>query len=111
MLGWLLLRWMTLRPDMTANSTLVTHRSFRSLSICLPMKAFWFDVSDLTTVMACGRLSSDRKLGQRLRDSWNVFSIKVFPLSIHESGNSGIIGFIKIVLEVEGVLQVEGGTY
>jgi hypothetical protein len=66
MLGWLLLRWRTPRLDMTATSTLVTHGSFRSLSICLPLNlpmwALRFDVPKLTTVMACGRLSSNRKL-------------------------------------------------
>jgi hypothetical protein len=64
---WLLLRWRTPRPDMTANSTLVTHGSFRSLPICLPLNlSMWAlrsDVPKLTTMMACGRLSSDRKLG------------------------------------------------
>jgi hypothetical protein len=65
--GWLLLRWRTPRPDMTANSTLVTHGSFRSLPICLslslPMWALRSDVLELTTVMASRRLSSDRRLG------------------------------------------------
>lgn len=73
--GRLLLRWRTPGMDMTANSTLVIHGSFRSLSICLPLSllmwAFRFDVLELTIVMACGRLSFDRKLGQRLRNNWN----------------------------------------
>jgi hypothetical protein len=38
-------------------------------------------------------------------------SITLFPLSTIESGDSGIIGFTKIVFEVEGILEVEGGTY
>jgi hypothetical protein len=57
---------------MTANSTLVTHGSFRSLPLFLPLNlpmwAVRSDVPWLATVMACGRLSSDRKLGRRLRD-------------------------------------------
>jgi hypothetical protein len=57
---------------MTANSTLVTHGSSRSLLICLPLSlpmwALRSDVPKLGTVMACERLFSDRKLGQRLRD-------------------------------------------
>jgi len=61
--------------------------------------------------MACGRLSSDRKLGQRLRDDWYFPSIIVFPLSTLEGGDSGISGFTKIVWEVEVVSEVEGGTY
>jgi hypothetical protein len=68
--GWL--RWRTPRPNMIANSTLVTHGSFRSLTIYLPLNLpMWVlrsDVSKLATMMACGRLSSDRKFGQRLRD-------------------------------------------
>jgi hypothetical protein len=60
--GWL--RWR--RPGFV-NSTLVTHWSFRSLPLflplSLPMWAFRSDVPWLDTVMACGRLSSDRKLG------------------------------------------------
>jgi len=63
--GWL--RWMTPRSDMTANSTLVTHGSFKSLLLFLPLNllmwAFRSDVPWLATVMACERLSSDRKLG------------------------------------------------
>jgi hypothetical protein len=82
--GRLLLRWRTPRLDMTANSTLVTHGSFRSLPVCLPLSlpmwALRFDVSELTTVMACGRLSSYRKLGQRLRDSWNFSFHNSFSL-------------------------------
>jgi len=38
-------------------------------------------------------------------------SITVFPLSTIEGGDSGIIGFTKIVFEVEGISEVEGGTY
>jgi hypothetical protein len=63
---------MTPRSDMTANSTFVTHGSFRSLPLFLPLNlpmwAFRSDVPWLAIVMACERLSSDRKLGQRLRD-------------------------------------------
>jgi hypothetical protein len=70
--GLLLLRRRIPRPDMTAKSTLVTHGSSGSLPIFLPLSlAMWAlrsDVPELTTVMACGRLSFDRKLGQRLRD-------------------------------------------
>jgi hypothetical protein len=70
--GWLW--WRTPRSDMTANSTLVSHGSFRCLQfflpLNLPMWAFRSDMPWLATVMACGRLSSDRKLGQRLRDDW-----------------------------------------
>jgi hypothetical protein len=69
------LRWRTLRYHMTANSTLVTHGSFRSLPLFLPLNlsmwAFRSDVPRVTTVMACERLSSDRKLGRRLRDDRN----------------------------------------
>jgi hypothetical protein len=65
------LRWRTLRSYMTANSTLVTHGSFRSLPLFLPLNLpMWTvrsDVPWLATVMACERLSSDRKLGRRLR--------------------------------------------
>jgi hypothetical protein len=65
--GRLLLRWRTPGPDIIANSTLVTHGSFKSLSKCLPLSlpmwALRSDVSKLTIVMACGRLSFDRKLG------------------------------------------------
>jgi hypothetical protein len=44
------------------------------------MWAFRSDVPWLATVMACERLSFDRKLGQRLRDDWyfpihNIFSL------------------------------------
>jgi hypothetical protein len=35
----------------------------------------------------------------------------VFPLSTHEGGDLGIVGFTNTVLEVEGVSEVEGGTY
>jgi hypothetical protein len=63
--GWL--RWRTLRSDMTTNSTLVTHRSFRSLPLFLPLNllmwAFRSDVPWLAKKMACKRLSSDRELG------------------------------------------------
>jgi len=63
----LLLRWRTPSPDMTANSTFVTHGIFRSLPICLPLNlSMWAlrsNVFELTTVMACGRLSSNRKHG------------------------------------------------
>jgi hypothetical protein len=56
---------------MTANSTLVTHGSFKSLPLFLPLKllmwAVRYDVPWLATVMACERLSPDRKLDQRLR--------------------------------------------
>jgi hypothetical protein len=38
-------------------------------------------------------------------------SISVFPLSTIEGGDSGITGFTKIVWEVEGISEVEGGTY
>jgi hypothetical protein len=73
--GWLLLRRRTPRSDMTANSTLVTYESSKSMQICLPLiLQMWtlkFDVPKLTTMMACGRHSSDRKLGQRLRHDWN----------------------------------------
>jgi hypothetical protein len=83
--GRLLLRWRNHRPNMTNNSTLVTHGSFRSLPVCLllslSMWALRSDVSKLTTVMACGSLSSDRKLGQRLRDSWNFSFHNSFSLS------------------------------
>jgi len=68
-------QWRTPWSNMTANSTLVTHGSFRSLpfllSLNLPMCAVGFDVPWLIIVMACERLSSDRKLGQRLRDDRN----------------------------------------
>jgi hypothetical protein len=68
--GWL--RWRTPRSDMTANSTLVTHGSFRSLPLFLPLNlpmwAFKSDMPWFATVMACRRLSSDRKLVQRLKD-------------------------------------------
>jgi hypothetical protein len=70
--GWL--RWRTPRSHMTANSTLETHRSLRSLPFFLPLNlTMWAvrsDVPWLATVMACERLSSDRKLGRRLRDDW-----------------------------------------
>jgi hypothetical protein len=66
---------------MTANSTLVTHGSFGSLPLFLPLNLLMWvvrsDVPWLATVMACERLSSDRKLGQRLRDD------RYFP--IHNS--------------------------
>jgi hypothetical protein len=78
------LRWRTPRPNMTANSTLVAHGSFRSLPICLPLRllmwAFRPDVPELATVMAYGRLSSDRKLGQGQRDDWNFFFHNSFAL-------------------------------
>jgi hypothetical protein len=65
--GRLLLRWRTHGPDMTANSTLVTHGSFRSLPIKLPMsltiRAPRSNMPQLTTMMACGRLSSDKRRG------------------------------------------------
>jgi hypothetical protein len=68
------LRWRTPRSDMTTNSTLVTHGSFRSLPLFLPLNlpmwAFRSDVPWLATVMTCESLSSYRKLGQRLRDDW-----------------------------------------
>jgi hypothetical protein len=87
--GWLLLRRRTPRPDMTANSTLGTHGSSRSLAICLPLSlpmwALRSDVPELATVMACGRLSSDRKLGQRLRDDLNFSFHNNFSL-IHSRG-------------------------
>jgi hypothetical protein len=38
-------------------------------------------------------------------------SITVFPLSMIEGGDSGITGFTKIVLELEGVSEIEGGIY
>jgi hypothetical protein len=82
--GRLLLRWRIPGPDITTNSTLVTHGSFRSLPVCLPLSlSMWAlrsNLSELTTVMACGRLSSDRKLGQRLRDSWNFSFHNSFSL-------------------------------
>jgi hypothetical protein len=60
---------------MIANSTLVTHGSFRSLPfflpLNLPMWAVRSDVPWLITVMACEKLSSYRKLGRRLRDEMN----------------------------------------
>jgi hypothetical protein len=69
------LRWRKPWSDMTANSTLVTHGSFRSLPFLFPLNlpiwAVGFDVPWLITVMACERLSSDRKLGRRLRDERN----------------------------------------
>jgi hypothetical protein len=80
--GWL--RWRTLRSHMTANSTLVTHESFRSLPLFLPLNLLMWavrsDVPWVATVMACERLSSDRKLGRRLRDDryfpiHNIFSL------------------------------------
>jgi predicted membrane protein len=75
------LRWRTLWSHMTANSTLVTHGSFRSLPLFvplnLPMWAVRSNVPWLATVMACERLSSDRKLDWRLRDD------RYFP--IHKS--------------------------
>jgi hypothetical protein len=37
--------------------------------------------------------------------------ITVFPLSTIKGGHLGIVGFTKIVWEVEGVSKVEGGTY
>jgi len=71
--GWL--RWRTLKSHMTANSTLVTHGSFRSLPLFLPLNLLMWavrsDVAWLATMMACERLSSDRKLGRRLRDDRN----------------------------------------
>jgi hypothetical protein len=64
MMPWWL-RWRTPRSDMTANSTLATHGSFRSLPPFLPLNLpIWEFRSDMpwfTTVMACMRLSSDRK--------------------------------------------------
>jgi hypothetical protein len=38
-------------------------------------------------------------------------SITVFPLSTIKGGDSGIVGFTKIVWELEGVSIVEGGTF
>jgi len=71
--GRLLLRWRTPGLDMTVDSTLVIHGSFRSLSICLPLNLpmwiFRSDVLKLTTMMACVRLSFNRRLGLRLRDN------------------------------------------
>jgi hypothetical protein len=82
--GRLLLRWRTLGPDMTSNSTLVTHESFRSLPVCLPLSLLMWalrsDVLELTTMMACGRPFSDRRLGLRLRDNWNFFFHNSFSL-------------------------------
>jgi hypothetical protein len=37
--------------------------------------------------------------------------ITVFSLSTLEGGDSGITAFTKIVWEVEGVSEVEGGIY
>jgi hypothetical protein len=48
--GWLLLRWRTPRSDMNVNSTLVTHESFRSLPIFLPLSLpMWALQSDVVT--------------------------------------------------------------
>jgi len=38
-------------------------------------------------------------------------SITVFPLSTLEGGDSRTTGFTKIVWEVEGISEVEEGTY
>jgi hypothetical protein len=38
-------------------------------------------------------------------------SIIVFSSSMLEGGDSGIIGFTKIVWEVEAISEVDGGTY
>jgi hypothetical protein len=38
-------------------------------------------------------------------------SITAFPLSTLRGGDLGITGFTKMVLEVEGVSEMEGGTY
>jgi hypothetical protein len=38
-------------------------------------------------------------------------TIIVFPLSTLEGVDSGITGFTKIVWEVKGISEVEGGTY
>jgi hypothetical protein len=38
-------------------------------------------------------------------------SITAFLLSTLEGGDSEITGFTKMVLEVEGVSEMEGGTY
>jgi hypothetical protein len=71
----ILLRWRTPGPDMTANSTLVTHGSFRSMPVWLPqsllMRALRSDMPKFTTMMAYGRLSFNRRLGLRLWDNWN----------------------------------------
>jgi hypothetical protein len=78
------LRWRTLRSYMKANSTLVTHGSFRSLPLFLPLNlpmwAVRSDVPWLATVMACERLSFDRKLDQRLRDDRNFPFYNSFSL-------------------------------
>jgi hypothetical protein len=72
---------------MTANSTFVTHRSFRSLPLFLhlnlPMWAVRHDVPWLATMMAFERLSSDMKLGRRLRDDW-YFPIHISFSPIHD---------------------------
>jgi hypothetical protein len=39
-----LLRWRTLRSDMTANSTLVTHGSFRSLPLFLLLNLLMWEL-------------------------------------------------------------------
>jgi len=83
------LRWRTLRSHMTANSILVAHGSFRSLLLFLPLNlpmwAIRSDVPWLATLMACKRLSSDRKLGRRLRDDRNFPFHNNFSL-IHSWG-------------------------
>jgi hypothetical protein len=38
-------------------------------------------------------------------------SITAFPLSTIGGGDSGITSFTKMVLEVGGVLEMEGGPY
>jgi len=89
---------------MTANSTLVTHGSFRSLPLFLPLNLLMWavrsDVPWLAIVMACERISSDMKLGRRLRDDRNFPFHNSFSLStlggwrfknswLHENGLSG----------------------
>jgi hypothetical protein len=83
------LRWRTLRSHMTTNSTLVTHGSFGSLPLFLPLNfpmwAVRSDVPWLATVVACERLYFDRKLGRRLRDDRNFPFHNSFSL-IHSWG-------------------------
>jgi hypothetical protein len=70
--GRLLLRWRTPGLDMTVDSTLVIHGSFMSLPVwllSLIMRALRSDMPKLTTMMACVRLSFNRRLGLRLRDN------------------------------------------
>jgi len=52
----------------------------------------------------------------KLPQLWHVFkgtssSIVAFPLSILGGGDSRITGLTKMVLEVDGVSEIEVGTY